>query len=114
LELVRGVDFAPDTQEPDAVEEAEDGAGGDDFVPDSEEDSDDVGLFPYDSDEVQFVPDSVIGAEEEFVPESIVEDDDDAEEPAGGQLDDNEVCFSMLRILLPAYFRIPGNENLGL
>jgi hypothetical protein len=68
---------------------------------------------------VQFVPDSAIGAEDEFVPDSIGEVDVEevvvapAGSVVGAQLDENEVCYSMLRILLPAYFRIPGNENLG-
>ena len=93
------------------------------FVPDSEDDSSDGGLFTYDSDEVLFVPDSMVGAEEEFVPDSVVDDGVDVDDlvvaPAraavvGAQLDDSEVCYSMLRILLPAYFKIPGNENLGM
>ena len=144
--LVRGVDFAPDTQDPGAVLDLEDdviGAPGSEFVPDSEDDC----LLQYDSDEVQFVPDSLIGTEE-FIPDSFpgdgfdaedvdgidadevviapavevveaqdpvrAQDVENAEEHVGAQLDENEVCYSMLRILLPAYFRIPGNENLGL
>jgi hypothetical protein len=95
------------------------GATGSEFIPDSEDDSGDDGLFPDDSEEVQFVPDSAIGAEDEFVPDSIGEVDVEevvvapAGSVVGAQLDENEVCYSMLRILLPAYFRIPGNENLG-
>lgn len=127
--LVRGVDFAPDTQEPHTMEDVDEGPAGLEFVPDSEDDSGDGGLFPYDSDEVLFVPDSVIGAEEEVVPDSVLDDGVDdlvvapggaaadvvaAEDRAGDQLDDTEVCYSMLRILLPAYFKIPGNENLGM
>jgi hypothetical protein len=74
-------------------------------------------LYSYDSDEVQFVPDSVIGAAEEFVPDSVGVDEvgvAPAGSVAGGQLDDSEVCYSMLRILLPDYFKIPGNEKLGM
>ena len=120
--LLRGVDFAPDTQEPDATEK-EDG-GGLDFVPDSEDDRSYDDLSQYNFDELKFVPDSVLDTEEEVVPDSVLDDGaedpisvqavEKVEESARGQLAGDEVCFSMLRILLPAYFRIPGNENLGL
>nr|XP_051221806.1 predicted GPI-anchored protein 58 [Lolium perenne] len=72
------------------------GATGSEFVPDSEDDSGDDGLFPDDSEEVQFVPDSAIGAEDEFVPDSIGEVDVEevvvapAGSVVGAQLDENE------------------------
>ena len=105
------------------------------FVPDSEDDCGDEGLSQYDSDKSKFVPDSLTGTEEEVPDSSVdelvedpvgaqaVEDVEDSvgaqavengEDDVGGQLEENEVCFSMLRILLPAYFSIAGNENLGL
>jgi hypothetical protein len=90
---------------------------GTEFVPDSEEDSDNDDLYSYDSDEVQFVPDSLTGVAEEFVPNYVGVDEvgvAPAGSVAGGQLDDSEVCYSMLRILLPDYFKIPGNEKLGM